>query len=296
MDKKSPIFIIGCARSGTSILGEFFEQNSTCHYFFEDDIWSSVYHNKAKFFIITFIKQNTFLTNEKIRKVHQKISSCLRKIIHYPNYGHRLKETDVTDTMIDNVNKVRKKVDKRIIIKNPRNSLRIPFIKKLFPDAKFLHIIRDGRDVTCSLKRGMEGNLWSHPKPNNWGKWKNKPYHLKCAWLWNSILEQIHEDVRKIPQDDYLEVKYEELISEPEKIMTNIFNTLNIPFEIHQQNLCKKVKNDLIKGDYHSKYSDKWTVYNHKKRIGRYKENLSTTELTEVNKIIGYTNSKLNYS
>jgi len=33
---------------------------------------------------------------------------------------------------------------------------------------------------------------------------------------------------------------------------------------------------------YHSKISGKWTVKNHKKRIGRYKENLNEKELELV--------------
>jgi len=35
-----PIFIIGSPRSGTTVLGEFFETNSNCNYFLEVDIWS----------------------------------------------------------------------------------------------------------------------------------------------------------------------------------------------------------------------------------------------------------------
>ena len=49
---KSPIFIIGCVKSQTSILGNFFENNSQCKYFFEDDIWNSAYRNKIKSWVI----------------------------------------------------------------------------------------------------------------------------------------------------------------------------------------------------------------------------------------------------
>jgi len=44
----SPLFIIGCARSGTSILGEFFENNSQCKYYFDEDIWDSSFTNPIK--------------------------------------------------------------------------------------------------------------------------------------------------------------------------------------------------------------------------------------------------------
>ena len=37
--------------------------------------------------------------------------------------------------------------------KSPRNSLKTGFIKKIFPEARFIHIIRDGRDVTLSIQK-----------------------------------------------------------------------------------------------------------------------------------------------
>jgi hypothetical protein len=40
-----------------------------------------------------------------------------------------------------------------LIDKSPRNSLKIPFITKIFPGARFLHLLRDGRDVTLSIHR-----------------------------------------------------------------------------------------------------------------------------------------------
>lgn len=47
---------------------------------------------------------------------------------------------------------------RRVLVeKNPRHTLRIPFLKAIFPDAKIIHIVRDGRDVTCSLVPGCGG-------------------------------------------------------------------------------------------------------------------------------------------
>lgn len=50
---------------------------------------------------------------------------------------------------------------KRLMEKHPSNCLRIPFIDHVFPDAKFVHLIRDGRDVALSAKvewTGMPGD------------------------------------------------------------------------------------------------------------------------------------------
>ena len=40
---------------------------------------------------------------------------------------------------------------KILIDKSPRSSLRIPFINKIFPGSKWIHIVRDGRDATLSI-------------------------------------------------------------------------------------------------------------------------------------------------
>lgn len=40
-----------------------------------------------------------------------------------------------------------------MVDKSPRNSLKIPLLRKVFPDATFIHMLRDGRDVTLSINR-----------------------------------------------------------------------------------------------------------------------------------------------
>ena len=40
-----------------------------------------------------------------------------------------------------------------VLDKAPRNSLRIPFLRQVFPNARFIHIFRDGRDCTLSIHR-----------------------------------------------------------------------------------------------------------------------------------------------
>jgi hypothetical protein len=40
-----------------------------------------------------------------------------------------------------------------VIDKSPRNCLKVPFLRAIFPEARFVHIIRDGRDVTLSIHK-----------------------------------------------------------------------------------------------------------------------------------------------
>src|SRR5690606_7439082 len=46
----------------------------------------------------------------------------------------------------------------RILEKSPANTLRLGFVRQVFPDARLLHLVRDGRDVAVSVRRKFEGN------------------------------------------------------------------------------------------------------------------------------------------
>jgi len=83
--------------------------------------------------------------------------------------------------------------------KTPRNVLFLPEIWRLFPRAKFIHMIRDGRDVACSLL------------PLEWGP-KSYP---AAARRWVRCIRagvRYRADTRR-----YLEVRYEHLVVEPER-------------------------------------------------------------------------------
>ncbi len=62
-----------------------------------------------------------------------------------------------------------------IVEKTCANSLRIPFIAQVFPEAKFLFIVRDGIDVLASAKKRWRGEMEMQSWPYYWAKIRHTP-------------------------------------------------------------------------------------------------------------------------
>jgi len=240
-----PVFIIGCARSGTTIIGDFFQNNSQCVYFNEINIWQKYSIAHRLFRSVWQYLPNLIL----LRTIHYKVTSFLQdNNLMKEDKGHRLAEKDVTHKHIEQIKSITSQIHgKRLVVKHPRNSLRIPFIRKLFPNAKYVHVIRDGRDVTCSLMTKQGSGYWAHMKPPDWRSWQKKypKGPKKYAWQWTTTIDIINSDKSKIPKSDFIEFKYEDFVRDAESTMKHIFDLLGIPFEKAQQDLSKKIQDKM---------------------------------------------------
>jgi hypothetical protein len=94
----------------------------------------------------------------------------------------------------------------------PDHLLYMEEIKRQIPDALFIHIIRDGRDVALSyVKQG-----WSHPLP-----W-DRDERLGVAGLyWEWIVRKGREQGKRLGAD-YQEVRFEELITNPRQTLSRL--------------------------------------------------------------------------
>lgn len=108
--------------------------------------------------------------------------------------------------------------------KYPHYMLHMPLLKELFPDAKFIHIIRDVRD-----------NCLSNMK--TWGK---RP--LRSAQLWVESIAQCRRDASRLGQD-YCEVKYESLLQAPEVEIRKLCSFLGVDFEPTMTSLARPAEN-----------------------------------------------------
>lgn len=109
------------------------------------------------------------------------------------------------------------KPDATIILdKTPGYSNYVEHINRLIPQAKFIHLIRDGRDVAASLRAASRG----------WGKlWAPKRIE-SGAHLWKSTLL----DARKASRygERYIEFRYEELLADGTAKLQDAFEFIGV--------------------------------------------------------------------
>jgi Sulfotransferase family len=100
--------------------------------------------------------------------------------------------------------------------KTPEHTGQLNKIKYTFPEAKFLFIYRDGRDVALSLRKvpWMQDNIYV-----NFRIWLYYYWHLRQA--------------RGDSQVEMLCLKYEDLVTNPSRQLGNVLNFLGLPYE-HQ--------------------------------------------------------------
>lgn len=112
---------------------------------------------------------------------------------------------------------------------------RISFLHAIFPDAKFIHVTRDGRDVANSRMRtpfwvGWQGwrglSLWPEMPAHYREEWERHQHSfVALAGIeWKAHLDQMAELRRNFPQIDILEVKYEEFCADPSTKLREIAN------------------------------------------------------------------------
>ena len=90
--------------------------------------------------------------------------------------------------------------------KTPANVLYVELLAAAFPQARFLHIVRDGRDVVPSL---ME----MHFGPDRFGA---------AALFWRDRVTRGRAGGRRVGADRYREIRYEDLVAEPEPVLRDI--------------------------------------------------------------------------
>lgn len=92
---------------------------------------------------------------------------------------------------------------------------RMYLVNELFPDAQFIHILRDGRDVASSVMKLPWG-------PNTL---------IEAAQWWERYVEMGRGMGKMLPAERYTEVRYEDLVTEPHRELSRLCSFMDEPFD-----------------------------------------------------------------
>ncbi len=152
-DLKPPIILVGNVRSGTTMTALCFDELEEIAIWREPrTVWTMGNAEQG---------HDRFTADLATPKVVQRIRRTFSK--HQAAHGGR-----------------------RVMEKTPSNCLRVPFITKVFPEARFIHLVRDGRDNVSSCLR-----WWTMPinRRRLWRRLKETP-----VWEWPLFLPRFLHD------------------------------------------------------------------------------------------------------
>jgi hypothetical protein len=107
--------------------------------------------------------------------------------------------------------------------KTPQYMRHLGLIDRLFPDAQYVHLIRDGRDAALAfldMPEGVVTRTWAHPR---------SPAGFACEW--RTEVRRARDLGRRAGPRRYLEVRYEDLVSDTESVVRSICDFAELPFE-----------------------------------------------------------------
>jgi hypothetical protein len=228
-----PVFIVGCPRSGTSYLyhlllsaGGFAEFRTQMNVF---DVLEPIYGNLGN------PKNRTRMMNEWLRSKAFDVSGLQAENIKAAVMSGCRSGSDFLRIVMEEI--ARKQGVDRWIDSTPTNIPHLLRIKKDFPDARVIHIIRDARDVALSLdKRG-----WSRPLP-----WDRNHSLVAAGFYWEWIVRKGRK-LGFLLQPDYLETRYEDLVNQPSETLERlaVFLHHDLDYKRIQQTSIGSVRSPL---------------------------------------------------
>jgi hypothetical protein len=96
-------------------------------------------------------------------------------------------------------------------------------LKKIFPDAKFIHIVRNPYDVFPSMQK-----LWSRLQTAfGWEDNSEVGYEAATLDIYEAVMRKFLEDRPRIPADDLVEVTFDDLDERPLETIRAIYEQID---------------------------------------------------------------------
>lgn len=272
---KKPIFIVGCPRSGTTILAKILNNHS--------QIASAT---EIHFFnhLCTLKKYDwTNLDEDFLKRFFNETrveDFCSLLKLSFEEFKEQFNEIE-PDKSLDTVSQNQKRIFDTMMLtllkknnksicceKTPQHLLSVERILGVYKDAKIIHLIRDGRDTVNSLIKmpwRPEGLL------NNSRFWK------KYAKLGMEIKDKLQSQT-----ENYIDIKYEDLLLNPEASIEKLTQFIGIDFEENMLSNQKEANSNIF-SSWESSWKHKAMEELDSTRVGAWQKELSDKDQTLLN-------------
>lgn len=212
-------FIVGTGRCGTTVLAQAMNAHSRICVPHELQIIFEYSHNGERLAEVFAARKNLgYRAEDYIRLIEKRCPHRFDEYYDYRGFFHKLHYPVhslrwLLTTLYSDIARSKGK----IIFgeQSPWYGQNIELLNSLFPRARFIHLVRDGRDVAISFAR----TPWWHKDVNvNLERWERE-------------INKIDRDGVRILRARMHTIRYEDLISSPEKVIKELCRFLGIAFE-----------------------------------------------------------------
>ena len=270
---KSPVFVVGCARSGTTLLYHMLLSSGGFAIYRGE---TQIFNLLPPFFGDLRSRRNRIkLINFWVNSVFFKISGLHALPWKNAAMNYCTSYTKLLEIFMDSI--ALNQGVTRWAECTPQHLLHMRTIKKGFPEAKFIHIIRDGRDVALSLKK--LGWVKQFPLCKN--------DLLIAALRWQSMIKK----GRKIGSaigEDYSEIHFEELVAKPREVLGYLSKFID--HDLDYDRIIDEGIGSVSKPN--TAFKDEKAL----KPLNRWRSLLNDMTATELEKLIGNELKMLGYN
>lgn len=248
----APVFLIGPARSGTSLLYKVLCLHPEAAYISN---WVARYPRVTRLAMLDRLarsmpstRRRAWFGDDSNAYVYGRRRSLRRRLFPMPVEGEPVytacgvpqdRELGAGD-MLEQGRALRRSLSSIraasggsvLINKRIANNLRIAFLAAVYPDARFVSLVRDGRAVALSLSRvdWWPGSTpwWSATTPREWAARGGDPWEL-CARNWVEELGAIERGLALIPSAQVLRLSYESFVQDPQGTLAHIAGFAGLP-------------------------------------------------------------------
>ena len=244
--KQPDLFVFGSGRSGTTLLSSILNASKQVFIPYESYFLVSAY---------PLYQAQTVFTEEDYQRIAQLFRKMTKRGWDMSNdyLVERLSDrqpqsfAEVNAVICEALHIKEETENLKWGIKAPVLISRLERVQHICPQAKLVHVVRDGRDVCLSYRKIHETS-----------KIKFGPKGIaENALYWVDGLRHVEDFIERHPDQSVFELKYEDMVSAPSRYLSNLCDYLNIVyspdmhsnFSLHEKN--KKVVPAHFRSSFH---------------------------------------------